>query len=1634
MAEFPFPSTIPIEENILREFSKHVTVYIPNGIASTDPSISHVKPIKNIIDALLKTAAAINISAAHRAAACNSLIAVIEKCQVSETDTVRHVIWEDNVWMRLFEIFLERSDNAKAKSMKLVLILLSGMLLKNTSPQSIKLRDEAVLRFLDIIFKYQNHLKVKPALQGLAYFISKKVISVTQLIDLQRSRAEDCPVSSTRLDLGQDLLRQFLRWIPPQDTATSSGHLVTNFLIQSRQQGTWMDDHLGSLPMWAQPLDDSIRASPEAIEEFKNYVFPEAFRLSLEDYLCFLEYLRLSRHLGMKLPLENKEISTVNTRPDGVELSILLAALQAGKEIGLIKDVDYDIFRKIEVFEGALHVPDILFGRLMAHSLPTVRLASLSLLVSSAAITRPITRGTFKSLKRHLNHLHADTDANFRSELLSHLQRLFDRMRAATATLGKALANNRAAQKLLATRSSTNARGTELTPDELHRALDAHMDFILWYIRFLGIELRPTASYQRHVTALRALMIIMRSGLDPGVSLQSLSKQAQGELKWQHQMKILNPWLLRSLFDLVLNPFDDVRNGAAAILKLEFERKDTAPATLEPLNLSPISHASSALPDTNLKHLRMPSVIRFIQRAERLMLRTGRADHADGVARWYELLFSQCANHASPELESETHNAWWGTKLNLFHHLIEKLEETIEIARGNLSLAVNGYPVHGLFASLRYIVDEPGFYKSLAMLQEDQALQWKWLHERIFICLESVWYCVREILCNDAPEGHVPEDLEDEPGINTKDILSYSWRALKEASALLRAIISKAPVGQENSCSIFGIPQLDPKFEMLGRLCFTQLAELRHRGAFSTVAQTFAACCQRCANVENDSIRTLPETWYQDTLLCIRNKASMITRRSAGIPSMVSGIVSAEPGGPLFMQAMHDLFYEASLDAENSNIEESRLPQVHALNCLKEIFTATKLASSSESYIGKGLDLAASKIRSHIWPIRNCGLMLFKALIDRLLGSSDSQRWKEQRVAKISKLSYSNYPNLFEIMVSLLVPKDAGVNLLVDASVNASTSILYATEAVFPALQILQQAPLPLDCVESIRKLVFNLTKSPHWHVRDMAARTYATGLQLSERPDKIDMFLSTTHIDQNSLHGLLLSLKYIIRIHLRSPKSSAEEVVYDLLLTITERFENFYKNNSCPITKAAYLDVLNLFGQFLVAGDPGSFASARAFGTIAQYLGAELQGTMDELSSKSSLSNPTSKALLRRSILRYLVFHHISANVRGLAEEAEPTGQLDSLENVMGSLAEFDPDNFCEILEDLREIFIQAASKNMSIPKLDIINCIHQVAIATTDSEVKSKAQLFVADALVSGQLRSEFFDNINIRENAKTVIDLNDQTLFGSPSCMESALRLQGYFLDHVLRTGSGWNAEIIRNLNYYIRILQKSLHESNPFPIRYAAISSISSLHHIWTMDNTSVTLRLSLLVYDALNDDDDEIRDIAAHIATRIMLGKQYKTEMRDAVPLLASQRLTEYLARTYPESKVLCEEALRRLVGCGFDSELFGGEFEDMLGRARKEDNSLFVQEKQNLFVDGNREAVMWSRVLRRVSANAVRRALARWFAMWVMDGIALLTTTARTGVDGPLGWTSKPDVFALGMRVVYGAEVLLDWRDRKSVV
>lgn len=55
------------------------------------------------------------------------------------------------------------------------------------------------------------------------------------------------------------------------------------------------------------------------------------------------------------------------------------------------------------------------------------------------------------------------------------------------------------------------------------------------------------------------------------------------------------------------------------------------------------------------------------------------------------------------------------------------------------------------------------------------------LQQRMADCCSRIWGAVKNILCNDSPEGHLPEDLEEGNDVDTKDVLSYSFRAVHES-------------------------------------------------------------------------------------------------------------------------------------------------------------------------------------------------------------------------------------------------------------------------------------------------------------------------------------------------------------------------------------------------------------------------------------------------------------------------------------------------------------------------------------------------------------------------------------------------------------------------------------------------------------------------------------------------------------------------------------------------------------------------------------------------------------------------------------------------------------------------------------
>lgn len=244
----------------------------------------------------------------------------------------------------------------------------------------------------------------------------------------------------------------------------------------------------------------------------------------------------------------------------------------------------------------------------------------------------------------------------------------------------------------------------------------------------------------------------------------------------------------------------------------------------------------------------------------------------------------------------------------------------------------------------------------------------------------------------------------------------------------------------------------------------------------------------------------------------------------------MTGILSANASHPSFEQAIEKLIEIAGMEARVTETDGSNLPQVHAYNCLKDIFKnsyLTSLGNKSEKYLPRCLELAAGGLRSEVWAIRNCGLIFLRSLIDCLFGSQESKAMIEAGWdGKANRVPYHRYPNLPKVLANLL---KSGHQMVVSATA-ATTS---AAESVFPALDIIRRSGPPDLLRDEIQIYVAAYLSSPVWHVREIAARTLCSCLLhdkwLVFMKEALEKALSdSTDNGLNHIHGVLLTLKFV--------------------------------------------------------------------------------------------------------------------------------------------------------------------------------------------------------------------------------------------------------------------------------------------------------------------------------------------------------------------------------------------------------------------------------------------------------------------------------------------------------------------------
>lgn len=317
--------------------------------------------------------------------------------------------------------------------------------------------------------------------------------------------------------------------------------------------------------------------------------------------------------------------------------------------------------------------------------------------------------------------------------------------------------------------------------------------------------------------------------------------------------------------------------------------------------------------------------------------------------------------------------------------------------------------------------------------------------------------------------------------------ISYSWRVVKDSNSMFLSILSK------DCFKFITVPQ----FLECCKLVMTQLSTVKHPGAFSSIYPSFITICRTC--FANPELKGYPRQWLLESVKVMENKAQFISRRSGGLPYLLSGILIAKgkDSEELAKTTFDNLFRIADWPYSHDGNQQNDIPQVHAFNCMKQIFVESDLQRTSIEYADVALTLALREFNSVNWSVRNCAVMLFNAIQQRIFGG--------QKLYPFDLFFYK-YPLL----------KDAMLEKLNDGQ----------QQNLFPVIILLSRLDTSLseesDTLKVFKKSLISLLSHKHWKVREMVARVIVSLHQKSE----LVSFLNSFDIhdeDLNKVHGYLL-------------------------------------------------------------------------------------------------------------------------------------------------------------------------------------------------------------------------------------------------------------------------------------------------------------------------------------------------------------------------------------------------------------------------------------------------------------------------------------------------------------------------------
>ncbi|KAK9477238.1 putative death-receptor fusion protein-domain-containing protein [Lipomyces japonicus] len=1170
-------------------------------------------------------------------------------------------------------------------------------------------------------------------------------------------------------------------------------------------------------------------------------------------------------------------------------------------------------------------LPTEFLKQLLHHSSQDLRIGGLSLAVSCPQASKPIATDVLELLINSFDDLILESDPEFRNMVYGFMRQMTMRIRDSCYSMTREI--NKSKDKNRPERVS-----------ELQARIQVNVKFLNKYLNYLQQLLRPGSSYQRIHMSLRLLTSLIRSGLDNRVHAKWHDKN---HLDFPFHIPIYTSTMIRLFIDNLINNYEDIRETSEKLLKM-------APYESFFIQGTTITKKQKVIDAYASKGMKMITGLR------------GR--EGDGGAKIVDLAFY---------LYSQLNNS---SQLEFLKSLVGQLENAIRQAEQNLSVAVKDYPLHGYLTGLRHI------FENLDYSNLEQIETWKQIHERIYKLSFSIWKLTEPVLSHDSPEGNMPEEIDEtyqavldaEHGSATQIVLSYAWRAIGESSGLLTVLFTRVPE------QLFD----DSVVTDIGSLLLTELATIRHRGAFSSVYPTFVACCNRCNQSNSKQLRNLPQKWLEGNIKLIQVKAQYITRRSGGIPYLVVGVLTAEADTdrPLLSQTFDELEQIALIPVSKSE-EKMDLPQVHALNCIKTIFIETKLSAPSAFFVDRALELAINAFASEVWSIRNCGVMLFAALQNRLFGS---RKFTDSRLTvgtMSARLFFSRFKHVKDILLTSLEEHVYQLGSLDTSHV----------ETVYPVLSLLARLEGTNDYqgLNSFKPLILSCLSSRIWKVREIAAKSFLALVSTDNWLNSVTQLLGQLSVrSQNKLHGALLALHELLNSVSRRNDKYVALPAY-VVNSVNEKFAELSSNTCSPCVTEFIRVVHKVLSFETITGDNDAAELRTRFN---HYLAQNL----DLTESKQTL-NSVGDQLLQEQVTEY------------------------AIQNAVLKLSQEYSENDLEVV--LKSLHLHAyGSRGLTISILSN----HLSIINASAFEPLAKSVWSLIESESWNQVRGpavRFFSQI-LSHGPRSLLNQDQQVwqvLFGSidPSSRESNLMAEASL--EALGTFTAVFQADGDKFDEWFKLVNLFSGDDESFSNRQAALNSV--ILYVKTNMSLSATVGPNLILvyfklFDYLTDDDEELRDVT--------------TEFINSCKLVVAQDQTS-------TTSITCRiDFARSLVDYKFSGTMRllvnrlttnGTPAGGQLANALTPDNALFVVEKQNLYRNDVEDADLWASLLIKLASSVSNQNEFnqewKYLRKWTIDGLeSLIKIIEFQESDGPLGWTGHDQVFLIGRKLIAASKVL----------